>query len=247
MEGIFNLVSKYLRRKKWIYGGTQYVFRTAEPIDSYIKCEIDCILPKEGQSYTVLKFRYDLDTIMEDVYDMFGEKIAYQSAFFVDGKNPEDVYLSEETKNKIRTELKSLTGFKRQMSGKSPIDIKFSCDAKVFPVFNQKIYMESDNITFTFFVDISNLIYEDRHVTLKDSFTAKGKSWIESFMWDNDFAADVADIFYTACESDFNFYDTELFINTTGYIRKIDGVDVSNIHWSGWGSESNVANFFEDI
>jgi hypothetical protein len=247
MEDIFNLVSKYLRRKKWIYGGTQYVFRTAEPIDSYIKCEIDCILPKEGQSYTVLKFRYDLDTIMQDVHDMFGEKIAYQSDFFVDGKNPEDVYLSEGTKNKIRTELKSLHSFKRQLSGSGPIDIKFSCDTKVFPAFHQKPYMEPDNITFTFFVDISNLIYEDRHVTLKDSFTTKGKSWIESFMWDNDFAADIADIFYTACERDFNFYDTELFINASGYIRKINGVNVSNINWSGWGGESNVANFFEDI
>lgn len=246
MEGIFNAVSKYLKRKKWIYDGTQYVFRTAEPIDSYIKCEIDCILPKEGQSYTVLKFRYDLDTIMEDVHDIFGEKIAFESDFFVDGKKSEDVYLSNETKNKIRTELKSLHSFKRQMSGKSPIDIKFSCDTNVFPAFNQKIYMESDNITFTFFVDISNLIYEDRHVTLKDSFNAEGKSWIESFMWDNDFVTDVADMFYTACEPDFKFYNTELFISASGYIRKIDGV-VPGDKWSNWWDESRVSNFFEDI
>jgi hypothetical protein len=247
MEETFKLITKYLKRKRWEYDGTQYVFRTAEPRDSYIECEIDCILPKEGQSYTVLKFEYDLNTIMGDVYDMFGEKIAFESDFFVDGKKPEDVYLSNETKNKIRTELKSLHSFKRQMSDNSPINIKFSCDTHVFPAFNKKTYMESDNISLRFFVDISNLIYEDRRVTLKDSLSAKGKSWIESFMWDNDFAVDVADIFYTACESDFKFYGTDLFINASGNIRKIDGVDVSNEIWSGWGGDSNVTNLFKDI
>lgn len=246
MEGTFNLVSKYLRRKKWIYGGTQYVFRTAEPIDSYIKCEIDCILPKEGQSYTVLKFRYDLDTIMEDVSNMFDEKIAFESDFFVDGKKPENVYLSEETKNKIRTEMKSLRSFKRQMYGNSPINIKFSCDVNVFPAFNKKTYMEHDNISLPFFVDISNLIYDDRRVTLKDSFKDEAKSWIESFMWDNDFATDVADIFYTACEPDFKLYDTKLFINASGYIRKIDGVVVGD-KWSNWWDDSRVPTFFENI
>jgi hypothetical protein len=183
---------------------------------------------------------------MEDVSNMFDEKIAFESDFFVDGKKPENVYLSEETKNKIRTEMKSLRSFKRQISGNRTIKIKFSCDVNVFPAFNKKIYMEFDNISLPFFVGISNLIYDDRRVTLKDSFKDEAKSWIESFMWENDFATDVADIFYTACEPDFKLYDTELFVNASGYIRKIDGVVVGD-KWSNWWDDSRVPTFFENI
>lgn len=93
MENTYNLISKYLKKRKWLFDGTQYVFRTAEWDESLMVCLIDCILPEKGQSYTRTKFRYNFDDIMTDVYDVFGEKIAFDVDFFVDGEVAKEVYL----------------------------------------------------------------------------------------------------------------------------------------------------------
>ena len=243
MEETFKLITKYLQRKKWEYDGTQYVFRTAEPNDSFLQCLVDCVLPKKGQSYARLKFGYDLQRILENIYDMFGEKIAFEVEFFVDGNVAEEVYLSDETKKRIRQELKELYWFKIQTAG---FDTSFSCELKVFPSFVRKPYVDNESVTFNFFIDIFNLTYKDKRVTLKDSDYNQGKSWIEDVMWDHDFATDVSDYFYTACEPEFKFGSTDdLFINATGRIRKIDGVEKGNGKWTLYDKES-IDNYFQE-
>jgi hypothetical protein len=246
MEDTFKLITKYLKRKKWEYNGTQYIFRTAEPKDSYIECLIDCDLPKKGQSYTRLKFEDDLNTILWETHDMFGEKIAFNADFFVDGHVAQDVYLNDETKSRIRKELKSLYFFK--INGReNQIDTKFSCELKIFPSFNKIPNMDNESITFSFFYDIFNLTYEDKSVKLKDSQYNEGKSWIEDIMLDNDFASDVADLFYTACEPDFKFKSSsDLYISASGYLRNIDGENKGDGKWHWWSKEQ-VDNFFEEI
>ena len=246
MEETFKLITKYLKRKRWEYDGTQYIFRTAEPKDSYIECLIDCVLPKKGQSYTRLKFDNDLDLIMADVHDIFGQTIAFQSNFFVDGNVAQNVYLSEETKKRIREELKTLHWFERKGYNSDKFDTRFSCELNVFPAFNRKPSTDNESVTFNFFFDIFNLTYEDKQVTLKDSHYNEGKSWIETFMWDSDFSADVADIFYTACEPDFKFYGSDsLYISATGYLRNIDGVNNGDGEWNQW-DRKQIDNFFEE-
>jgi len=244
MEETFKLITKYLKRKRWEYDGTQYIFRTAEPKDSYIECLIDCVLPKKGQSYTRLKFDNDLDLIMADVHDIFGQTIAFQSNFFVDGNVAQNVYLSEETKKRIREELKTINWFKIKGTQRNS-ETRFSCELKVYPAFNKKPIMDGESVTFNFFYDIFNLTYEDKQVILKDSHYNEGKSWIEDLMLENDFAADVADLFYTACEPDFRFYGSgDLYISATGYLRNIDGVNKGDGEWKQW-DRNQIDDFFE--
>lgn len=238
MEETFKLITKYLKRKKWDYDETQYVFRTAEPKDSYIECLIDCVLPKKGQSYTRLKFGYDFNRIMEDIYDMFGEKIAFEVDFFVDGNVAQDVYLSTNTKQKIRDELKTFNWFK--VKGKPPIDTRFSCELKVYPS-NKNPAVNSEGIDFYYFWDVFNITINDISVKIEESYYAEAKGYIDNFMLDNDFSSDIADIFYTACEDEFQFKDTDLYVSASGFSRKIDGVD--NGH-GVWTNVINPTNFF---
>ena len=245
MEETFKLITKYLKRKRWEYDGIQYIFRTAEPKDSYIECLIDCDLPKKGQSYTRLKFEDDLNTILGETYDMFGEKISFLAEFFVDGNVAQDVYLNEETKKRIRENLKTLYWFKiKSTQGKT--ETRFSCELKVYPAFNKKPTTDGESVTFNFFYDIFNLTYEDKQVILKDSHYNEGKSWIDNLMMENDFASDVADLFYTACEPDFKFYSSgDLYISATGYLRNIDGVNKGYGEWKQW-DKKQIDNFFEE-
>lgn len=246
MEETFKLITKYLKRKRWEYDGTHYIFRTAEPKDSYIECLIDCDLPKKGQSYTRLKFEDDINRILAETYDMFGETIAFHAEFFVDGNVAQNVYLSEETKKRIRKELKTLYWFKIKGSNFDKVDTKFSCELSVFPALNKKPMMDGESVTFNFFYDIFNLTYEDKKVTLKDSHYNEGKSWIENLMLENDFASDVADLFYTACEPDFRFQGSgDLYISAIGYLRNIDGVNKGDGEWKQW-DEEQIDDFFEE-
>jgi hypothetical protein len=91
------------------------------------------------------------------------------------------------------------------------------------------------------------LTYEDKSVKLKDSQYNEGKSWIEDTMLDNDFASDVADLFYTACEPDFKLKSSsDLYISASGYLRNIDGENKGDGKWHWWSKEQ-VDNFFEEI
>lgn len=224
-------IIKYLTKKKWIYDGTEYLFRNPKIDDSYIHSEIDCILPKKGQSYTRVKFTDILQTeIMMDVYNMFDEQIGFEVDFFVDGKVAEDVFISEETNVRIRKGLKEIYWFK--IFGKEPIDTKFSCEVKIFPSTSKKITTDVDSVDFPFFFDVFNLIYNDSPVTVKESMHREAKAAIENFLLDNDFNTDVADKYYLACEPDFKFSNTDLFVAAHGGIRKIDGVDLGPSDWS---------------
>lgn len=223
-------VIKYLTKKKWIYDGTEYRFRNPRMVEGYLQSEVDCILPKKGQSYTRIKFADVLQSeIMVDVFYMFDEKIAFEVDFFVDGKVAEDVFISEETNARIRKGLKEIYWFK--INGKRPIDTKFSCEVKVFPSASKKITIETDNVDFPFFFDVFNLTYNDSPVVVKESMYRQAKAAIENFMSDNDFSSDVADKYYLACEPDFRFSNTDLYVSAHGHIRKIDGVDLGLADW----------------
>jgi hypothetical protein len=238
MENTYNLISRYLKKKKWLFDGTQYVFRTAEWDKSLMVCLIDCILPEKGQSYTRTKFRYNFDDIMTDVYDVFGEKIAFDVDFFVDGEVAKEVYLSTNTKQKIRDGLKTLNWFK--IKGKPPIDTKFSCELKVYPS-TREPSSDNETVDFYYFWDVFNITFNDIPVEVEEPYYAEAKGYIESYMLDNDFSSDVSDIFYEACEQDFQFSNNELYIYATGFLRKIDGVD--NGH-GVWTNETNPTHFF---
>ena len=120
MENNLNLISKYLKRRNWVYDGTQYIFSDILISDSFITSSVDCVLPKKGQSYIRSKFVWCLDKIMNDVYDMFGEKVAFDVEYFVDGEVAENVYISDETNQEIREKLKEFNWYK--LKGKPPID-----------------------------------------------------------------------------------------------------------------------------
>jgi hypothetical protein len=238
MENTYNLISRYLKKKKWVFDGTQYVFRTAEWDESLMVCLIDCILPEKGQSYTRTKFRYNFDDIMMDVYDMFGEKISFEVDFFVDGEVAKEVYLSVNTKRKIRDSLKKVNWFK--IKGKPPIDTKFSCELKVYPS-TREPSSDNESVNFYYFWDVFNITFNDIPVEVEESHYDDAKGYIDTVMLDNDFSSDIADIFYGACEDDFKFQNTDMYISAIGYLRKIDGVD--NGH-GVWRISDNPTHFF---
>ena len=233
MEDNLKLISKYLKRKKWVYDGTEYLFRDPKSEGSYIHSIIDCILPKKGQSYTRLKFIDILEReIMQDVYSMFDEKIGFEVDFFVDGKEADNVFISEETKKRIRKELKDIHWFKIKGPG-SGVDTKFSCEMRVYPSFNRKIHSDAETIDFPYFYDIFNITYNDVPVIVPENMHREAKAVIGNFLLDSDLGADVADKFFIACEPDFQLKDTDLYIISTGFIRNIDGVNLGEEDWSG--------------
>lgn len=238
MNDNFNLILKYLKRKNWNYDGTQYIFRDISINDSYINSIIDCVLPKKGQSYTRGKFVWSLEQIMKDVHDMFGEKVAFEVDFFVDGKTAENVYLSDEVKKEIREELKKFNWY--ELKGKPPIDTRFSCELKVFPS-TKKPQADYENVEFNFFWDVFNITVNDISVEVDSNFYQEAKGYIETLMMDNDFSSDVSDIFYLATEKDFQFRNTDMYVIANGYLRKIDGVDNGHGIWKG---ELNTSHLF---
>ena len=238
MEETFKLITKYLKRKRWEYDGTQYIFRTAEWDESLIVCIVDCILPEKGQSYTKAKFRDSLNNIMANVYDIFDEKMAFSVDFFVDGKEAKSFYLSDNVKRKIRDGLKKVNRF--NINGKPPINTKFSCDLKVYPS-TKEPSVDDEFVNFYYFWDVFNITFNDIPVKVEESHYADAKGYIDTFMLDNDFSSDIADIFYEACEDEFKFGSTDMYISASGYLRKIDGVD--NGHGVWWNND-NPTNFF---
>lgn len=238
MKDTLNLISKYLKRKNWVYDGTQYFFRDISIENYNINSIIDCVLPKKGQSYTRAKFAWSLDHIMNDVHDLFGEKVAFEVDFFVDGKTAKDVYLSDETKKEIREELKNFNWYK--LKGKPPIDTRFSCEVKVFPS-NKEPHADYENVNFNFFFDVFNITVNDIPVVVDSDFYQEAKGYIETLMFDNDFSSDISDIFYLATEKDFQFVNTDLYVTANGYLRKIDGVD--NGHGI-WDTRIDVSQLF---
>lgn len=238
MKNNLELVSKYLKRKKWVYDGTEYLFRDVKPEGSYIHSIIDCILPKKGQSYTRSKFVWCLENIMNDVYDMFGEKVPFEVDFFVDGKVAENVYLSDETKQEIRKKLKEVHWFK--LKGKPPIDTRFSCEVKVFPS-NKKPHSDYETVEFSFFWDVFNITINDIPVEVDSRFYQEAKGYIDTVMLDNDFGSDISDIYYSACEKDFQLSGTDMYVIANGYLRKIDGVDGG---YGIWNMSANPTQLF---
>jgi hypothetical protein len=238
MEETFKLITRYLKRKRWEYDGTQYVFRTVEWDKSLIVCIVDCILPEKGQSYTKAKFRDSLNNIMANVYDIFDEKMAFSVDFFVDGKEAKSVYLSDNVKRKIRDGLKKVNRF--NINGKPPINTKFSCDLKVYPS-TKEPSVDDESVNFYYFWDVSNIIFNDIPVKVEESHYADAKGYIDTFMLDYDFSADISDIFYESCEDEFKFGSTDMYISASGHLRKIDGVD--NGH-GVWWNKDNPTNFF---
>lgn len=238
MENNLNLISKYLKRRNWVYDGTQYIFRDILINDSFIKSSVDCILPKKGQSYTRSKFVWCLDNIMNDVYDMFGEKVAFEVDYFVDGEVAENVYLSDETMQEIREELKKFNWYK--LKGKPPIDTKFSCEVKVFPS-TKKPYADYECVDFAFFWDVFNITINDIPVEVDSNFYREAKGYIENLMQDTDFSSDISDIFYLATEKDFQLMSTDMYVVANGFLRKIDGV---NNGYGLWDSEVNLTQLF---
>lgn len=238
MENNLNLISKYLKRKNWVYDGTQYIFRDILIDDSFIKSSVDCVLPKKGQSYIRSKFVWCLDKIMNDVHDVFGETVAFDVDYFVDGKVAENVYISDETNQEIRKELKKFNWYK--LKGKPPIDTRFSCGVKVFPS-TKKPYADYECVDFNFFWDVFDLTINDIPVEVDSNFYREAKGYIENLMQDTDFSSDISDIFYLATEKDFQLMSTDMYVIANGYLRKIDGVDNGYGIWDG---SPNVSQLF---
>lgn len=221
-----NLIIKYLKRQNWVYDGTRYIFRDVSfENESTLKCHIDCILPEEGQSYTRLKFGLDLQyDILSNVYDMFGEKIAFYAEFYVDGKVAEGVYLNESTKKRIREELKKMHYW--QYSNE-----KFSCEIRIFPNFRQKPNIDSYSVDFPCFWDVSFIKYMGEPVEVKDEYFDDAKGFIENLMLENDFLSDVGDAYYEATEPYFHLKDHDAYVAANGYLRNIDGKNLGSGRW----------------
>lgn len=230
MKNNLNLISKYLKKRNWVYDDTQYIFRVIEPKDSYFQFIIDCVLPKKGQSYTSSKFEWCLFQIMKETNDMFDEKIAFQAKYFVDGEVAENVYLNEKTKLEIREGLKKVNWF--ELKDKPPINTKFSCEVKVYPS-SKPPYADNESVDFPFFWDVFNITVDDTPVEVNSDFYKEAKGYIDTLMVDNDFSSDITDIIYSICEKDFGFINTDMYIIANGWLRKIDGVDDGYGIWDG--------------
>jgi len=236
-----NLIIKYLKRKNWVYDGTTYVFRDLSFDDiSTLRCEVDCILPEKGQTYTRLKFNLDLQhEILVNVVDMFGETISFYVEFYVDGQVAKDVFLSNKTKVDVRNELKKLHYFK--------IGEEFSCELKLFPNFNQKPNIDSYSVDFPCFWDISFLHYKGNPVEVKDEYFSEAKGFIENYMFDHDFLPDVGDAYYYATEPYFILKDYDAYVSANGYLRNIDGKNLGEGKWDSNYTIKNIGKFFKKI
>lgn len=238
MEGTLNLISKYLTKKNWIYDGTRYVFRNISFDDiSTLKCEIHCILPEKGQTYTRLKFKEVVEEILIDVAEIFDEKISFYAEFYVDNEVAEDVYLSEKSKNEIRTELKNNNYFK--------IGDDFSCEVKLYPNFRKFPYIDSESIGFSCFWDIYNLHYKGVSVEVNDEKYDDAKSFIENYMLDNDYLMDVSDIYAEVLEPYFKFRGTDIYITVNGFLRNIDGKNLGDGRWDSSYTIKNAKSLFK--
>jgi hypothetical protein len=69
---LIKLVEKIINRKTWNYDGYRYTLKSIEDNGYYAQIEMDCQLPKKGQSYCIKKLESDFKNIIDIVSSILG-------------------------------------------------------------------------------------------------------------------------------------------------------------------------------
>jgi hypothetical protein len=186
------LVEKIINRKPWNYDGYRYNLKSIEDNGYYVQIEMNCQLPKKGQSYCIKKLESDFKDIMDNVSSILGvDEINYNVYFFVDGKMSEDVYINPEDSMEIRNYLKEESEIEFYTS-LGFIKVKIKCyPSKRAPTLNYENF-----ITFYIFYDIIEVKISDSDIKVKEEHFSDFCNSLHEILIDREFSLNIADEIY---------------------------------------------------
>ena len=189
---LIKLVEKIINRKTWNYDGYRYNLKSIEDTGYYAQIEMDCQLPKKGQSYCIKKLESDFKNIIDIVSSILGvDEINYNVYFFVDGKMSEDLYINPEDSMEIRKYLReekdiefyTTIGF---------IKVKIKC----YPSKRAPTISSENFLTFYMFYDIIEVTRNNSGINVKEEHFSDFCNSLNEIVIDREFFLDIADEIY---------------------------------------------------
>jgi len=231
MENTYKLISKYLKKKKWLFDGTQYVFRTAEWDESLMVCLIDCILPEKGQSYATPVFSGHIHDILSNIWKYVGSNFSYSEKILVNGKEPinKGIFISSEKQREVlftmRKEVKEVT--LRTAIGPLTFDIYWRPMEEFY-------YLDDVYIDFNFNIEISNFMFDSHYVVPNLKIADDVAGAILNVMYDTDYLRDeINNVLYDVMGNEIDIIGIDdLYYQARYFIIKMDGFEITQ----KWGN-----------
>lgn len=230
MSNIAKIAKKFLMSQPFHEDGFEYQFISVEPDEDWaIKFTVNVLLPKKGQSFVVEKFSYDIQNILENVFNYIGGSISYTENILVEGKPiPEfGVYVNLEDCNEIINSLNQNIKSVVLSNDKDVSDVRANISFFRNQERNQFYLMDAHQyIDFFLKYNISKIEYNNTPVYISEKmFQDFGEVFNEKLQNSNTFRDEIQDIIYRVLEPSIKISDIEVYINAQYWIDKIDGME----------------------
>lgn len=233
---VLPLFFKYLKKRKWNINGAKYIFEDAKVENNQLYFVIDCVLPSPDYSYVKIKFETDLENILLETLEFFGllskgglATIIGRSnvIFLVNGKECDDVFISESIFQKVDKFLSYHKSFEISLPYENSENIKLGADCSLSCEFRQPIVMGDGDIYFDVDCDLSDIFLQNYlEVKVNSEKGAEVRNLIQECSNESDFSLDIGDIIYRIVSPELGSsgeYDFNVVSNI--FITKLDGVD----------------------
>lgn len=195
---------------------------------------VNVILPNKNQSYSIIKFEYDLNNYISNFSKYFGSSLSYRLHFLVDGEDPPLVYINPESLYEIvdaveQSIKKGTLEFKNGKKITFDIDI-LQPKERNFTEFND------DQINFYFPLNVGNVFYDGEKIDVskfdKEKFEDFAGYLNELFIDDDGSRGRMENIIYEILEPQLKLGECDQFIQANTYVAQLYGKDVK----PGWGN-----------
>jgi len=200
----------------------------------YYNFFVNVILPQKNQSYSIVKFEYDVNDYIGRFSKYFGQSISYKLHFLVDNKDPELVYINPESLSEI-VDAAEQSIKKGKLEFVNDSELTFNIDI-LQPKKRGFTEFSDYSISFFFPLNISNVYYDGEKIDISKF----DKEKIENFtgylndllIEDDGSRGRMENIIYDILEPQLKLRNCDQFVQANTYVVQLYGKDVK----PSWGN-----------
>jgi hypothetical protein len=233
-DRLLKLIKRFLLENDFNIDGNTIKFLYVEQYegrDDTIKFGVNIIIPKKNQSYVVEKFRYDIISIVENLWKYLGQPFGYfEEKILINGEEPPDsMYISQQKEkeilDKFNSKLSRITLKKFSDNG-----LSFNVEYKPSSDYFYRIF--DTQVEFYLSLHVRNFTDNGKNIYPKMSTLDKLSAAITEELNDNESYRMMAEeTIIEIIEPELKIFDNDLYYVVFFEVTKIDGIETLPHEW----------------